>query len=68
MPDKLLALKSPIDLPDRMLWRDPTQGDFSPMHYAQALRDLDVSMAVLLSQPLYATPRRRVLSAPPASR
>jgi hypothetical protein len=57
VPDKLIAMKGPIDLPDGMLWRDTPQGsrDFSPAHYAQVLRDFDVCAVVRLNEPRYAT-------------
>ena len=57
VPDKLIAIKGPIDLPDGKLWRDTPQGsrDFSPAHCAEVLRDFGVSVVVRLNEPQYAT-------------
>ena len=44
VPNKLLAMKGPVDLPDGQLWRDTPEGsrDFSPAHCAEVLADFDV--------------------------
>ena len=57
VPDKLIAMKGPVDLPAGKLWRDTPQGsrDFSPEHYAQVLRDFDVCAVVRLNEARYAT-------------
>ena len=57
VPDKLIAMKGPIDLPCGALWRDTPQGsrDFSPEHCAQVLRDFGVCAVVRLNEPQYAT-------------
>ena len=56
VPNKLIAMKGPVDLPDGQLWRDTPEGsrDFSPEHYAEVLRDFGVSVVVRLNEPRYA--------------
>ena len=56
VPNKLIAMKGPVDLPDGQLWRDTPEGsrDFSPAHYAEVLRDFGVSVVVRLNEPRYA--------------
>ena len=56
VPNKLIAMKGPVDLPDGQLWMDTPEGsrDFSPEHCAQVLRDFNVSVVVRLNEPRYA--------------
>ena len=55
VPNRLIAMKGPMDLPDGRLWRDTPQGsrDFAPVHVAQVLRDFDVSAVVRLNEARY---------------
>jgi cell division cycle 14 len=55
VPNKLIAMKGPVELEGGQLWRDTAEGirDFSPAHYAQVLRDFDVSAVVRLNEARY---------------
>jgi cell division cycle 14 len=57
VPEKLVAMKGPVDLPNGKVWQDTAQGtrDFSAEHYAQVLLDFDVCAVVRLNEPRYAT-------------
>jgi hypothetical protein len=61
VPGKLLAMRSPRDLPGGALWADAPKADggysgrdFSPAHYADILEQFDVQAVVRCGAPLYA--------------
>ena len=55
VPNRLIAMKGPVEPGDGKLWRDTPEGsrDFSPAYCAQVLRDFDVSVVVRLNEARY---------------